>query len=642
MIAAAVPLSPATADPPDVTVAVVGNHLVNAAGRTIRLLGVDRSGTEYACEQGWGIFDGPSDAASVAAMAAWHINAVRIPLNEGCWLDEYTSANDPYAQFGNPAPYEGAAYQSAIGTYVALLHTYGISAILDLHALDSPDGLGVPPMADSTYSPTFWSSVATYFENDPGVIFDVYNEPHSISWSCWKSGCTVNTSHGSYQAAGMQQLVDAVRATGANQPIMLGGLGWSSDESSWQSSMPTDPDHSLVVSFHTYDGSGCNTLSCWSSTVAPLAAEVPVVTGEFGEYDSATTYSNAYMQFADAEGISYLGWTWDAIAPGGWQCDSPSLITDYDGTPSPEGAALHTHLLALAGGGTPPTVTKVSPASGPGGGDTKVTIKGTKFQGATAVNFGTVAAASYTVNAPGTSITAYTPSEPAGTVDVTVAAGGATSATGASDQFTFLPPVITKVSPNHGPTAGGTKVTLHGTSLLERDRGPLRNSARRELRGEPAGSSITAYAPSEAAGTADVTVTTPGGTSSVTAVDQFSFLAATITKLSPTSGPAAGGTKVTIRGSRLPRRDGRRLRNDGRDELHRERRRNGHHRVHARGDGRHGRRHGQHADGDQRAGPLHVLLNPRECLHTSARDACTQLPTYRYVYFVFALFGLVP
>lgn len=72
--------------PAAVSIRVVGNHLVNGDGKAVRLVGVDRSGTEYACVQGWGIFDGPSDAASVAAMAAWHVDAVRIPLNEDCWL----------------------------------------------------------------------------------------------------------------------------------------------------------------------------------------------------------------------------------------------------------------------------------------------------------------------------------------------------------------------------------------------------------------------------------------------------------------------------------------------------------------------------------------------------------------------------
>ena len=65
---------------------VQGNKLVNEAGQAVVLHGVDRSGTEYACIQGWGLFDGPSDAASVQAIARWHVNAVRVPLNEDCWL----------------------------------------------------------------------------------------------------------------------------------------------------------------------------------------------------------------------------------------------------------------------------------------------------------------------------------------------------------------------------------------------------------------------------------------------------------------------------------------------------------------------------------------------------------------------------
>jgi endoglucanase len=65
---------------------VQNNHLVDANGNLLRLYGVNRSGSEYACQQGWGIFDGPSDDASIAAIKAWHVNAVRVPLNEDCWL----------------------------------------------------------------------------------------------------------------------------------------------------------------------------------------------------------------------------------------------------------------------------------------------------------------------------------------------------------------------------------------------------------------------------------------------------------------------------------------------------------------------------------------------------------------------------
>src|SRR5438309_325049 len=65
---------------------VVGGAIQNDSGQTITLHGVNRAGTEYMCVQSGNIFDGPSDAASIQAIAAWHTNVVRVPLNEDCWL----------------------------------------------------------------------------------------------------------------------------------------------------------------------------------------------------------------------------------------------------------------------------------------------------------------------------------------------------------------------------------------------------------------------------------------------------------------------------------------------------------------------------------------------------------------------------
>jgi len=48
------------------------------------LLGVNHSGTEYACVKGTGIFEGPQGAALASAIVSWHANTVRIPLNEDC------------------------------------------------------------------------------------------------------------------------------------------------------------------------------------------------------------------------------------------------------------------------------------------------------------------------------------------------------------------------------------------------------------------------------------------------------------------------------------------------------------------------------------------------------------------------------
>ena len=268
-----------TTDPSSgLSVHVDGNELVNGSGQHIRLLGVDVTGTESACIQDEGLSVGASstpaeDAASATAIASWHINAVRIPLNEDCWLDIN----------GAPAAYSGASYQTAIENWVAALNADGIITILDLQwaAPGTYQSNEQWPMADEDHAPAFWTSVATTFKSDPAVIFDLFNEPYigqsssvtsptsglaSTPWGCWLEGCDVTggKSDLTYQTAGMQQLVTTVRATGATQPIMLGGLEYATDPCGYNynwgdhvacpelSNLPVDPLHQLIISFHTY------------------------------------------------------------------------------------------------------------------------------------------------------------------------------------------------------------------------------------------------------------------------------------------------------------------------------------------------------------------------------------------------------
>ena len=104
-----------------------GNKLVTAAGTPYRLLGVNRSSTEYACVQGNGMWDGPTDQATITAMKTWGVNVVRMPLNEECWN----------AESRRPARrHPGATYSSAIKAYANLLVANGMVAILDLHWTD--------------------------------------------------------------------------------------------------------------------------------------------------------------------------------------------------------------------------------------------------------------------------------------------------------------------------------------------------------------------------------------------------------------------------------------------------------------------------------------------------------------------------
>jgi hypothetical protein len=200
---------------------------------------------------------------------------------------------------------------------------------------------------------------------------------------------------------------------------------------------------------------------------------------------------------------------------------------------------------------TAPNVTGLSPTSGPEAGGTMVTITGTGFTGATAVDFGTTAATNVTV-VNDTSITADSPAG-TGTVNVTVTTPAGTSATSPADQFTYTvtaAPTVTGLSPNSGPEAGGTMVTITGsgfTGATAVDFGtvPATNVT------VVSDTSITATSPA-GTGIVDVTVTTPAGTSPTSQADLFTFTAVAapvVTGINPTSGPATGGTFVTITGS---------------------------------------------------------------------------------------------
>lgn len=324
-----------TPAPAGLFVGVSGNHLVNGAGQPIRLLGVNRAGSSYSCIGGWGFFDGPTDDASATAITSWHANAVRVDLNEDCWL----GIN------GVSPSLSGASYQSAIVNYVNTLHRHNLYVVLELH-WSAPGGVlatGQQPMPDADHSPAFWQSVATVFKNDHAVLFDLYNEPYGVSWACWRDGC----SSPGWQVAGMQGLVNTVRNTGATQPIMLGGLDWANDLSAWLQYKPSDPRNALVASFHVYTSDftpGCNTTGCWNSVLAPLARNVPIVIGEMGETDCGHGFIDGVMAWADGNGVSYLAWVWDTWGSG---CSDISLISNYNGTPTGYGAGLRNHLLAI-------------------------------------------------------------------------------------------------------------------------------------------------------------------------------------------------------------------------------------------------------------------------------------------------------
>ena len=202
--------------------------------------------------------------------------------------------------------------------------------------------------------------------------------------------------------------------------------------------------------------------------------------------------------------------------------------------------------------GSLPTVTAISPQTGPLAGGTAVTITGTNFTSGSTVNFGTIAAASVSFK-NSNQLVATTAPGTAGVVDVTVTTPIGTSAISAVDEFTYgTGPVITGLSSAGGPPAGGNTITITGTNF---------GGATKVLFGTvkatnlviKSATQVTAVAPAGKLGTTvDVTITTANGVSPITAADQYTYTSPpTVTAVSPNSGSALGGTPVTITGTKL-------------------------------------------------------------------------------------------
>ena len=194
-------------------------------------------------------------------------------------------------------------------------------------------------------------------------------------------------------------------------------------------------------------------------------------------------------------------------------------------------------------------MTSVSPGLGATAGGTTVIITGTNLQGATAVDFGAVAAT--ITDDTGTQITATSPARTAGTrVDVTVTTPGGVSATSPDDQYTFIPaPAVTGLSVSQGPIGGGTNVTITGTNLaggtvvVDFGTNPATISS-------DTGTQVVVTSPAGSVGAVDVTVTTAAGVSMKSSADLFTYSALqepSITWPTPadiTYGTALSGTQL--------------------------------------------------------------------------------------------------
>jgi hypothetical protein len=356
---------------------VSGTQLLDGNGNPIQLHGVDRSGTEYACIQGWGIFDGSNvtnDDAEAPLMQSWHANSVLVGLNEDCWLGANVSN-----QYSDTSAGVGP-YADTIKHEVSTLESHGIYPIIALFwsAPGTTQATDQRPMPDNDHSPLFWQSVANAFKGDPHVVFRLKEEPYpagnsdtTAAWQCWSAGDrqydtsntlvpVSSTSHCSegYPTVGMQSLINIIRGTGATNVIQVPGVQYANSMTHFLDSGIRVTDSlnpsQLMGDVDVYPtGNSCGSASCYDREYAPVAAVMPLSFGEFGESvdgsDCTTSGVSAVMTWADAHHASYGGWDWDTW--GGCL----QLITDYQsGNANGNwGSTLRSHLLTFPANAVP-------------------------------------------------------------------------------------------------------------------------------------------------------------------------------------------------------------------------------------------------------------------------------------------------
>lgn len=281
---------------------VQGNKVVNAAtGETVRLAGVNVPSLEWYAT-------GEHVYTSVAeACDNWNANVIRLPLSSARW---FGLTEEQAGKGAEP-------YRRMVAEVVAAVQERGKHIILDCHWSDAgqteelkkPENINTVLVNNTTGQHKmpdegvreFWLDIVKVYGNNPAVLFDLYNEPHSVSWEIWRNGGMVTDQAAgetvSYQAVGHQELVETIRDAGAKNVIVAGGLdyaysltgiaGRSGNDTKVYAleDRASDGDASkagygIIYDTHIYPWK--NNSDKWQTAVGCVLDKYPVIVGENG------------------------------------------------------------------------------------------------------------------------------------------------------------------------------------------------------------------------------------------------------------------------------------------------------------------------------------------------------------------------
>lgn len=308
--------------------AVKGTEIVykDNSQEALRLMGVSVAGLEW---------DRTGEADIKLrlrkAMNLWKANTIRIGVSSKFW-----NGNDKNAE----------SYKKLVDELIEMVAQKGKHVILDLHSFRAPDEEAV----------LFWKDAAVRYKNNPAVLFGLFNEPHDITWEEWRNGGTITENGEEKTIYGMQELIEIVRDTGADNIVIVGGLDWGYDlagilenggllKDQQTGGKALNQGNGIVYDTHIYPNKGG--IASWEKKVKPMRAAAPVIAGEWGWDPNDTVVlgtlspvidpkeieeqSEAFeaelLKWFDKEGDGYgsqmhwTAWVFHASA-------TPSLITD--------------------------------------------------------------------------------------------------------------------------------------------------------------------------------------------------------------------------------------------------------------------------------------------------------------------------
>lgn len=306
---------------------VVGTQVLTSKKEPVTLRGVNAASMEWTSNGEGHILD-----TVQAAIKDWHVNIIRLPLAQDRWFGKAPEQKD-----------DGKAYRELVKQVVDVCSDQGCYILLDLHWSDAGEWgkqIGQHNMPDQN-SVAFWKKVAAAYKNNPAVLFDLYNEPHDVSWDIWQKGGQVTErnrragTENTYEAVGMQALLDTVRATGAKNVVVVGGIDWSYDMSGFLNGRQLlDPKgNGIIYANHAYPFKG-DTVDKWLTKMKAATEKIPVIVSEFGS-DPRGGAGEAGEQWVRhvLQIVKDHNWNWTA-----WDLHpsaGPRLISDWNYTPTP-------------------------------------------------------------------------------------------------------------------------------------------------------------------------------------------------------------------------------------------------------------------------------------------------------------------